>query len=190
MTYLVFSPYWNIPSDILKNEALPHLAKDPDWLQRNNMEVVGTSGDVVDASAIDWSDEKAVNSIRIRQAPGPENALGLVKFIFPNNFSVYLHDTPTDRLFFKDRRALSHGCIRVENPVGLAHYVMRDRPEWTPERISAAMHAQQEQTVKLKSPIPVHIGYWTAWVEPDGKTVTYTDDPYGIDAKQRRLTQD
>lgn len=184
MTYVVFSPYWNIPPDILKNEALPHLAEDPDWLRRNNMEVVGTSGDVVDASGIDWSDEQAVKAVRIRQAPGPENALGLVKFIFPNNFNVYLHDTPTDRLFFRDHRALSHGCIRVENPVALAHYVMRDRPEWTPERIATAMHANQEQTVTLKAPIPVHIGYWTAWVEPDGKTVTYTDDPYGIDAKQ------
>jgi len=190
MTYLVFSPYWNIPPDILKNEALPHLAKDPDWLQRNNMEVVGTKGDVVDASAVDWSDEKELNSVRIRQAPGPENALGLVKFIFPNNFSVYLHDTPTDSLFAKDRRALSHGCIRVEQPVALAHYVMSDRPEWTPERISTAMHADEEKTVKLKSPIPVHIGYWTAWVGPDGKTVTYTDDPYGIDARQLQLIKE
>ena len=187
MTYVVFSPYWNIPPDILKNEALPHVAEDPDWLRRNNMEVVGASGDVVDATAIDWKDEEAVKAVRIRQAPGPENALGLVKFIFPNNFSVYLHDTPTDQLFFKDRRALSHGCIRVENPVGLAHYVMRERPEWTPDRIATAMHAQEEKTVKLKTPIPVHIGYWTAWVEPDGKTVTYTDDPYGIDARQRQL---
>ena len=187
MTYVVFSPYWNIPADILKNEALPHLAKDPEWLRRNNMEVVGTRGDVVDASAVDWSDEDAVKAVRIRQAPGPENALGLVKFIFPNNFSVYLHDTPTDGLFFKERRALSHGCVRVENPVALAQYVMSDRPEWTAERIATAMHGQEEKTVKLKAPIPVHIGYWTAWVEPDGQTVTYTDDPYGIDARQRQL---
>jgi murein L,D-transpeptidase YcbB/YkuD len=190
MTYLVFSPYWNIPPDILRDEALPHVAKDPEWLRRNNMEVVGTGGDVVDASDVDWSDEKEVKSVRIRQAPGPENALGLVKFIFPNNFNVYLHDTPTDTLFFKDRRALSHGCIRVEQPVALAHYVMSDRPDWTPERISTAMHANEEQTVKLKSPIPVHIGYWTAWVEPDGKTVTYTDDPYGIDARQLQLIKE
>ncbi|HTM04658.1 MAG TPA: L,D-transpeptidase family protein [Vicinamibacterales bacterium] len=190
MTYIVFSPYWNIPANILKEEALPHLAKDPDWLRRNNMEVVGTSGQVVDASAIDWSDDDVVHTVRLRQAPGPENALGRVKFIFPNNFSVYLHDTNTTKLFDKDRRALSHGCIRVQDPVDLAHYVMRDRPEWTAERISTAMNAHEEQTVKLKEPIPVHIGYWTAWVEPDGKTVTYTDDPYGIDARQRQLEQD
>jgi murein L,D-transpeptidase YcbB/YkuD len=189
MTYVVFSPYWNIPSSILRTEALPHLEKDPAWLERNHMEVVGTTGEVLDASAVDWSDEDAVKAVRIRQAPGPENALGLVKFIFPNNFNVYLHDTPTDKLFFRDRRALSHGCIRVENPVALAHYVMSDRPEWTADRIAAAMHAQEEQTVKLKAPIPVHIGYWTAWVGPDGKTVTYTDDPYGIDARQRQLIE-
>jgi murein L,D-transpeptidase YcbB/YkuD len=190
MTYVVFSPYWNIPANILKEEALPHLAKDPDWLQRNHMEVVGTSGQVVDAKAVDWSDEDVVRTVRLRQAPGPENALGRVKFIFPNNFSVYLHDTNTTKLFDRERRALSHGCIRVQDPVDLAHYVMRDRPEWTAERISAAMNADEEQTVKLKEPIPVHIGYWTAWVEPDGKTVTYTDDPYGIDARQRQLQQE
>jgi len=184
MTYVVFSPYWNIPSSILREETLPRVAKDPDYLRRSNMEVVGTSGEVVDASNIDWSDEGATKGLRFRQAPGPENALGLVKFIFPNNFAVYLHDTPSDRLFFKDDRALSHGCIRVENPVGLARYVMGDRPEWTDDRIVDAMHAKKEQTVKLKSRLPVHIGYWTAWVGPDGKTVTYTGDPYGIDAKQ------
>jgi murein L,D-transpeptidase YcbB/YkuD len=187
MTYVVFSPYWNIPPDILKNETLPRVASDPDYLERNNMEVVGTSGDVVDASGIDWSDEDATKGLRFRQAPGPENALGLVKFIFPNHFNVYLHDTPTDRLFFKDHRALSHGCIRVEQPVELARYVMGDRPEWSEGRIRQAMNANQEQTVTLKKRLPVHIGYWTAWVESDGKTVTYTDDPYGIDAKHARL---
>jgi murein L,D-transpeptidase YcbB/YkuD len=187
MTYVVFSPYWNIPPDILRNETLPRVASDPDYLRRNNMEVVGTSGDVVDASGIDWADEDAVKGLRFRQAPGPENALGLVKFIFPNHFNVYLHDTPTDRLFFKEHRALSHGCIRVEQPVELARYVMAERPEWTEGRIVQAMHADHEQTVTLKRRLPVHIGYWTAWVNADGKTVTYTDDPYGIDAAHARL---
>jgi murein L,D-transpeptidase YcbB/YkuD len=188
MTYVVFSPYWNIPSGILKNETLPRIARDPDYLRRNNIEVVGTSGDdVVDASGIDWSDEEATRGLRFRLAPGPENALGLVKFIFPNHFNVYLHDTPGDRLFNKERRALSHGCIRVENPVGLAEYVMQDREEWDRTRIERAMHADREQTVTLKRKLPVHIGYWTAWVQSDGKTVLYTDDPYGIDAKHAKL---
>jgi murein L,D-transpeptidase YcbB/YkuD len=187
MTYVVFSPYWNIPPDILRDETLPRVVSDPDYLRRNNMEVVGTSGDVVDASSVDWSDETEVKGLRFRQAPGPENSLGLVKFIFPNHFNVYLHDTPGDRLFFKQTRALSHGCIRVEQPVALAEYVMGDRPEWTADRIQAAMNANEEKTVTLKRKLPVHIGYWTAWVEADGKTVTYTDDPYGIDARHARL---
>jgi murein L,D-transpeptidase YcbB/YkuD len=183
MTYVVFSPYWNIPESILREETLPRVAGDPAYLDRNNIEVVGTSGKVIDAEDVDWGDEEATKGLRFRQTPGPDNALGLVKFIFPNNFSVYLHDTPSDKLFFRDRRALSHGCIRVEDPVALARYVMADRPEWTESKINAAMHAKSEQHVRLKTPLQVHIGYWTAWVEPDGKTVTYTDDPYGFDQK-------
>jgi len=186
MTYVVFSPYWNIPEKILREETLPHLAEDPDYLARNNIEVVGTSGDLVDAAAVDWNDEDATRGLRFRQAPGPENALGLVKFIFPNHFSVYLHDTPGDRLFNKDKRTLSHGCIRVEKPVALAEYVLRDKTNWTEERIVAAMNAQQEQSVTLKEPLPVHIGYWTAWVGEDG-SVTFADDPYGLDRKQQAL---
>ena len=186
MTYVVFSPYWNIPESILRQETLPHLAKDPDYLRRNNLEVVGTSGKTVDPSDIDWSDESVTHAVRLRQAPGPENALGLVKFIFPNHFNVYLHDTPGDRLFARERRALSHGCIRVEKPVTLAEYVLQGKPEWDEPHITTAMNAEHEQTVKLDRKLPVHIGYWTAWVEPDGN-VSFTDDPYGIDAAHARL---
>lgn len=183
MTYVVFSPYWNIPEKILREETLPRLVDDPEYLVRNNIEVIGASGEVVDTQSVDWDDEGATERLRFRQAPGPENALGLVKFIFPNHFNVYLHDTPGDALFNKETRTLSHGCIRVEKPVALAQYVLRDRTQWTPERIQAAMVSKQEQTVTLRDPIPVHIGYWTAWVEPDG-SVTYVDDPYGLDQKQ------
>ncbi|HVZ22271.1 MAG TPA: L,D-transpeptidase family protein [Vicinamibacterales bacterium] len=188
MTYIVFSPYWNIPESIIKKETIPHMVRDPDYLERNHIEVVGTNGKTVDnPSAIDWSNDAAVEKLRFRQAPGPENALGLVKFIFPNHFNVYLHDTPNDGLFSKRDRDLSHGCIRLENPVALAQYVLRNRPEWTAERIADAMHAKSQQVVTLKHHLPVHIGYWTAWVEPDGRTVTYTADPYGIDAAHERL---
>ena len=192
MTYIVFSPYWNIPPNILREETLPRLARDPDFLRRNNIEIVGTSGEAedVDPESIDWSDESATRGLRFRQRPGADNALGLVKFIFPNHFSIYLHDTPSDRLFFKEKRPLSHGCIRIEDPIAMAKYVMRDQPEWTETRIRTAMDARSEQTVRLKSPIPVHIGYWTAWVEPDGKTVAYTDDPYRIDAAHARILRD
>jgi murein L,D-transpeptidase YcbB/YkuD len=186
MTHIVFSPYWNIPPGIVSEETLPAVARDPDFLLRNNIEVVGTSG-TIDPWTVDWSDPEAMKGLRFRQRPGASNALGLVKFMFPNRFNVYLHDTPGDRLFFREKRAFSHGCIRIEDPVAMARYVLRDQPAWSESRIVTAMNARQEQHVKLKSPIPVHIGYWTAWVEPDGKTVTFTDDPYGIDRKHARL---
>jgi murein L,D-transpeptidase YcbB/YkuD len=182
MTYVVFSPYWNIPENILRDETLPRVARDPGFLQRNNMEVVGTSG-TIDPQDVDWTDESVTKGLRFRQRPGPDNALGLVKFIFPNHFDIYLHDTPGDRLFFKEHRALSHGCVRVENPVALAEYVLRDQPQWTRARISAAMQSRREQGVTLKQKLPVHIGYWTAWVAPDG-SVMFTDDPYKLDQAQ------
>jgi murein L,D-transpeptidase YcbB/YkuD len=184
MTTVVFSPTWNVPESIIRKEMVPKLVDDPGFLERQNIEVVGTSGDAVDTYAVDWEDESAVSGLHFRQEPGPRNALGLVKFLFPNQFDVYLHDTPTRALFNKERRALSHGCIRVENPVGLAQYLLRDKPEWTAERISTAMNAGNEQGVPLKDHLPVHIAYLTAWVNGDG-SVTYTDDPYRLDEKQK-----
>jgi murein L,D-transpeptidase YcbB/YkuD len=186
MTYVVFSPYWNIPESILREETLPRLAEDPDYLSRNNIEVVNAKGDLVDPSEVDWASEEDTTALRFRQAPGPENALGLVKFIFPNHFSVYLHDTPGDALFQKEKRAFSHGCIRVEKPVALAEYVLRDKSKWSPERITTAMTSKTEQSVTLSAPLPVHIGYWTAWVEADG-SITYVDDPYDLDRKHARV---
>jgi len=185
MTTVVFSPNWNVPESIIRNEMLPKLVDDPGYLQRQNIQVVGTSGQVIDADAVDWYDESALGRLHFRQEPGPTNALGLVKFQFPNQFDVYMHDTPQDALFNKERRALSHGCIRLENPVALAQYVLRDKPEWTAEKIAAAMNAGQEHAVALKERLPVHIGYFTAWVNPDG-SLTYTDDPYNLDESQSR----
>jgi murein L,D-transpeptidase YcbB/YkuD len=184
MTTIVFSPNWNVPESIIRKEMLPKLVDDPGFLQRQNIQVVGTSGEVIDEEAVDWYDESAVGRLHFRQEPGPTNALGLVKFQFPNPFDIYMHDTPQDALFNKESRALSHGCIRLENPVALAQYVMRDNPGWTTEKIAAAMNAGHEQAVALKQHIPVHIGYFTAWVNPDG-SVTYTDDPYALDEMQK-----
>jgi L,D-transpeptidase YcbB len=163
---------------------LPKLVDDPGYFQRHDIQVVGTSGEVIDAEAVDWFEESAVRRLHFRQEPGPKNALGLVKFQFPNPFDVYMHDTPQDALFEKEQRALSHGCIRMENPVALAEYVLRDNPEWTMEKISAAMNAGHERAVPLKEHLPVHIGYFTAWVNPDG-SVMYTDDPYQLDERQQ-----
>jgi murein L,D-transpeptidase YcbB/YkuD len=179
MTTVVFSPYWNVPPDIARNETVPRAVGDPGYLARNNMEVVDASGEAVDPSSIDWSDAAG---LRIRQRPGTGNALGGVKFIFPNNFHVYLHDTNAGELFDRVERGLSHGCVRVEEPHRLAQYVLRDVPEWTPEAITAAMESGQEKAVKLKAPIPVYIVYMTAWVHDGG--VRFLKDIYGHDAGQ------
>jgi murein L,D-transpeptidase YcbB/YkuD len=184
MTTIVFSPNWNVPESIIRKEMLPRLVNDPGYLERQDIQVVGTSGQVIDAEAVDWGDESSVAGLHFRQEPGPKNALGLVKFQFPNAFDVYMHDTPQDALFNKERRALSHGCIRLENPVALAQYVLRDNPNWTTEKIADAMNAGEEHAVPLKEHLPVHIAYFTAWVNPDG-SVTYTDDPYGLDEVQK-----
>ena len=179
MTHVVFSPYWNVPAGIAKDETIPRAENDPGFLARNNMEVVGPSGEVVDPYRVDWSN---TSGLRIRQRPGSGNALGGVKFIFPNNFDVYLHDTNATRLFERIERGLSHGCVRVEEPHKLAQYVLRDQPEWTPEAIDAAMKSGQEKHVKLQEQIPVYILYKTAWVHDGG--VRFLKDLYGHDAAQ------
>lgn len=179
MTYIVFSPYWNVPPGIAQQETVPAYLSDPEFLARHNMEVVDASGEPIDPSAIDWLDP---SSYRFRQRPGSSNSLGLVKFMFPNQFDVYLHDTPANSLFGRTARLFSHGCVRVERPEELAAYLLGDQPEWTIEKIREAMHAGQERTVKLREAIPVYIGYWTVRVSPDGQ-VQFRNDPYGIDAR-------
>jgi L,D-transpeptidase YcbB len=179
MTYIVFAPYWNVPTDIAKKETLPSVVRDPGFLDRMNMAVVDGSGKEVDPASIDLD---SPGSYRFRQRPGTSNALGLVKFMFPNQFNVYLHDTPADSLFARASRSFSHGCVRLEQPEKLAAYVLRDQPEWTPDRISEAMHGAEEHHVKLKEPIPVYLGYWTARVTTDG-VVQFRKDVYGIDGQ-------
>jgi murein L,D-transpeptidase YcbB/YkuD len=180
MTHVVFSPYWNVPQTIAKDETLPSALRDPSFLQRTNMEVLDDKGQVVDPASIDL--ERA-GDYRFRQRPGSSNALGLVKFMFPNEFNVYLHDTPADSLFARASRSFSHGCVRVEQPEALAEYLLKDRAEWTRETIAAAMHAGEERTVTLREPVPVSIGYWTVDITPDGKAA-FMPDVYGLDARQ------
>src|SRR5688572_21809114 len=179
MTHVVFSPYWNVPPGIAQDETIPRAVNDPGFLTRNNMEVVSPSGEAIDPNSVDWSNAKG---LRIRQKPGSGNALGGVKFMFPNNFDVYLHDTNATKLFDRIERGLSHGCVRVEEPHKLAQYVLRDQAEWTPEAIDAAMKAGQEKHVKLKTHLPVYIVYKTAWVHDGG--VRFLKDLYGHDATQ------
>jgi murein L,D-transpeptidase YcbB/YkuD len=186
MTYIVFAPYWNVPPDIVANETLPSVMSDPAFLKRTNMEVVDKSGKVLDPEDIDLSDPAAY---RFRQKPGTSNSLGLVKFMFPNQYNVYLHDTPADSLFARAARSFSHGCVRLEQPEALARYVLADQPAWTPERIQEAMHAPEESIVKLREPIPVYLGYWTARVSPDG-AIQFRPDVYSVDRRQASLLAD
>ena len=186
MTYIVFAPYWNVPTDIAQKETLPAVLRDRGFLGRMNMAVVDTSGAEVDPGSIDLD---SPDKYRFRQRPGTSNALGLVKFMFPNQFNVYLHDTPADSLFERASRSLSHGCVRLEQPEKLAAYVLRDQSEWTPEKIASAMHANEERIVKLKHRIPVYLGYWTSRVSADG-VVHFRKDVYGVEGRlSARLTE-
>jgi murein L,D-transpeptidase YcbB/YkuD len=172
-----------VPPDIAQGETLPEMLRDPGFLERANMEVIDANGTPVDPASIDLADP---TNYRFRQRPGAQNSLGLVKFMFPNQHNVYLHDTPTDSLFERASRSFSHGCVRVEQPMALAEYLLRDQPEWTRERIEQGMHGLEERTVKLKTPIPVYLGYWTARVSADG-VLQFRKDVYGIDRQQSAL---
>jgi murein L,D-transpeptidase YcbB/YkuD len=186
MTTTVFSPYWNVPDSIVEGETAPAAARDPGFLTRNNIEILRVSKSgarPVDPSTVDWDNPEALKALAFRQKPGASNALGHVKFLFPNPYDVYLHDTPADALFARAGRAFSHGCVRVEEPEALARWVLEDSPEWTDEKIVAAMHAGEEQQVKLKHTIPVHIVYFTAWAD-DAGSVRLVPDVYGYDAMQ------
>jgi murein L,D-transpeptidase YcbB/YkuD len=182
MTTVVFSPYWNVPPDIARNETMPAAMRDPGYLGRNNLEVV-RAGRVLDPWGVDWS---RPGNVQFRQRPGSQNALGGVKFMFPNQFDVYLHDTPADALFGRVERDYSHGCVRVEKPFELAQWVLQDRSEWSPERIQAAMRSGREQHIALKRRVPVYIVYETVWVQDDG-TVEFREDIYGHDARQEQV---
>jgi murein L,D-transpeptidase YcbB/YkuD len=169
MDYVMFRPYWNVPPSILRNEILPAMRRDPDYLRRHNMEAVPSG-----------------NGFRVRQRPGPTNSLGLVKFVFPNDDNVYMHGTPAPELFNRPRRDLSHGCIRVADPVGLAVWVLADQPEWTRERILAAMDGPPSTQVALPRPIPVILFYLTAVVTPADGALHFAEDIYGHDARLDR----
>lgn len=186
MTTSVFSPYWNVPDSIVEGETAPAAARDPGFLKRNNIEILRrtkSGATAVDPSTVDWDDPEELKALAFRQKPGSGNALGHVKFLFPNPYDVYLHDTPADALFARQGRAFSHGCIRVEQPEALARWVLRDSTEWTGDKILEAMHAGEEQHVKLKQAIPVHIVYFTAWAD-DAGSVGLVPDVYGYDATQ------
>ena len=183
MQYVVFRPYWEVPYSITRDEMIPYIVRDPDYLTKKGFEIVDGRQNVVSAGTVtnELLGQLRAGKLFIRQKPGPKNALGLVKFVFPNNYSVYMHDTPATKLFAKSRRDFSHGCIRLEEPTDLAAWVLRDNPGWTPERIRAAMNGSTTQQVNLAHPIPVLIIYSTVVVLEDG-LVHFYDDIYGQDA--------
>lgn len=177
MTNVVLAPFWNVPEDIAEAETLPSAMRDPAFLERTNIEIIDKRGHAVDPDDVDLSD---TSSYRFRQRPGESNSLGLVKFMFPNPYNVYLHDTPADALFARESRAFSHGCVRIEEPEKLAEYVLRDQPEWTSDRITEAMHSSTQTQVPLREKIPVYIVYMTARASTDGR-VYFFRDVYGRD---------
>lgn len=146
--YVVFSPYWNVPRSILINELMPLINHNKKYLSNNNMEWVGGN---------------------LRQRPGPDNPLGLVKFLFPNKYNMYLHDTPAKSLFSQNKRTFSHGCIRIAEAKKLAEYLLKNDPDWNKSSIQNAMNARVERFVKLKKPLPIFIAYFTSWIDEEGK---------------------
>lgn len=184
MLFIEFSPYWNVPPSIARGETLPALRKDPDYLQKQQMEFVDASGNVSTHVTPEKIQAVLNGQLRIRQRPGSHNALGAIKFIFPNNDNIFLHHTPSTHLFARDRRDLSHGCIRVEAPVDLAKFVLANEPQWTEPRIREAMEAGTSKIIRLKEPLPVLIGYST--VLSRNGTVFFYPDLYGHDAILRK----
>jgi murein L,D-transpeptidase YcbB/YkuD len=170
VTQVVFSPHWNVPANILETEVLPAIKRDPGYLKRKNMDMVRTA-----------------SGVSVRQRPGPSNALGLVKFLFPNPFNIYLHDTPGDALFARPRRTLSHGCVRLEKPEELARFVLDGEDDWDDDKaIARAMRSGRERFVTVEDPVPLRIAYFTTWVDADG-TVRFAPDVYRHDVAQGGL---
>ncbi len=190
MEYVIFRPYWSVPYSIAKAEFFPRIAGDPDYLAKKGFEVVDSRQEVVTAGTVtsEVLEQLRAGKLFIRQTPGPKNSLGLVKFIFPNNYNIYFHDTPEQVFFSKSRRDFSHGCIRLEKPADLAVWVLRNNPGWSMERVRAAMNGDTTQQVNLAHPIPVLIVYATVIVTEDG-IVHFYDDIYGHDAALEKVLE-
>lgn len=181
MTYIVFNPTWTVPPTILKKDLLPKVKGDPSFLARNSFKVVDRAGQTVDASTIDWSTARAATlPYQIVQQPGKKNALGRIKFMFPNKYQVYLHDTPDRTLFQRAARTYSSGCIRVDQPVELARLLLNGSPEWPPARIDKVLAGKKTVTARLPAAMPVFLLYWTVEVPADG-SVHFRNDVYERD---------
>lgn len=182
MTMVTFRPFWNVPEAIAAKEVVPAIRRHPAYLQKNDLEIVSAFSPAAQPLAADDANLERVasGSLKIRQRPGPENALGLFKFSFPNTNNVYLHSTPSKGLFSRDRRDFSHGCIRVQDPQRLAEWVLDDNGDWPSERIAEFANGDVTKTITLKKPIPVYILYSTVMVDQEGR-ISFFDDIYGHD---------
>jgi murein L,D-transpeptidase YcbB/YkuD len=184
MTFIVINPYWNIPQRLAIRDVLPKIQKNVHYIEQQNLKVFkdwSKNAIEIDPETIAWNKIEPKNfTYKLRQEPGPSNVLGRMKFIFPNKFAVYLHDTPKRSLFKEDNRNFSSGCIRVEEPFSLAEYLLQDDPSWTQERIMEAIEKGTPQNVTLKTPITVHLQYWTAWVDETG-ILNFRHDIYDRD---------
>lgn len=182
LSMVVLNPYWNIPTSIIRNEIMPKLQRGTSYLSRNNMEVL-SGNKVIDPSSVNWS--KYANSIppfNFRQKPGNKNSLGKMKFLFPNSYSIYLHDTPSKGLFNESARAFSHGCIRLAEPRKLALYLLRNNTNWNSEKVDEVLKTNKENIIKVKPTIPVYIVYFTTWVSSSGQ-LNFRKDIYDLDEK-------
>jgi murein L,D-transpeptidase YcbB/YkuD len=183
INYLVLNPTWTVPPGILRNDILPAARKDPASITRRGLNVYDGSGNLVDPHSVDWSKYKSGHiPYTLRQEPGPKNALGRVKFMFPNSYSVYLHDTSASDKFEAGDRAFSSGCVRVDRPLELARLLLADPVNWDDAKIGRTVEAGRTQNVTLPVKVPVLLAYWTAWVDPQGR-INFRRDVYGQDAK-------
>jgi murein L,D-transpeptidase YcbB/YkuD len=181
--YMDFNPTWTVPPGILAKDIIPKARKDPSYLTNNEFSLIDRNGGRIDPNSVDWSNAKARGfPYSVVQSPGPHNALGLVKFMFPNPYLVYLHDTPGRGLFARAERTFSSGCVRVENPFDFAELLLEDKPGWTREKIDQVVASGKTLAVHLQTPLPVLLLYWTAWAYSDG-LVDLRRDIYGRDGR-------
>jgi len=186
ITYLELNPYWNIPQKIALNDILPCIKKDPCYLADHNIRVFKNweeNSRELNPESVHWAATTKKNFVyKLRQDPASSNALGRIKFVFPNEFSIYLHDTPARNLFNMTRRAFSSGCIRIEKPMELAAYLLQNNSKWSLEKLVAAVNRKKNKIIFLSKPMKIYILYWTAWVDKDG-IINFRDDIYGRDRR-------
>ena len=184
VSQIILNPYWVIPTSIVQNEIIPHIKRNPSYLTKNNMEVL-SGNKIVNPSRINWNSYKGNVPFTFRQMPGKNNALGKMKFLFPNSYDIYLHDTPSKNLFGDTKRAFSHGCIRIEDPEKLVLQLLKNDTKWDKKKIDKILQTSKEVSIHLITTMPIYILYFTTWVDNDGQ-LNFRNDLYDLDKKLSR----